>query len=121
MIRLESAAIDHLDHGGNTRLIAASANLPESEILDYSANINPFGPPPWLDEAIAEGRDRIALYPDPEATGARKTASLRFVTPPGRFLFADGADSLIFALPRGLRSSSSGRLTTRPAALCQRQ
>lgn len=93
---------DRLDHGGNRRLIAKEAHLPEGAILDYSANINPLGPPPWLAEAVAEGVAAIAVYPDPEATAAREAAAARFSAPPERFLFADGADSLLFALPRAL-------------------
>jgi len=93
---------DHLDHGGNRRLIAKAAGFSEDAILDYSANINPLGPPPWLGEAIAEGLGKIAAYPDPEATAAREAAAARFSAPPERFLFADGADSLLFAIPRAL-------------------
>ncbi|GEM_PF-449174 len=96
--------LDHLNHGGNTRLIAAASGLPESRILDFSANINPFGPPPWLAEAMEEGLSRITFYPDPEATKARNAASLRFSSPAERFLFADGADSLLFALPGALKA-----------------
>jgi len=97
---------DHLSHGGNTRLIAAASGFPESRILDFSANINPFGPPAWLSEAIEEGMSRIAFYPDPEATKARNAASLKFSTPAERFLFADGADSLLFALPGALKADA---------------
>ncbi len=97
---------DHLSHGGNTRLIAAASGLPESRILDFSANINPFGPPAWLAEAMEEGMSRIAFYPDPEATEARNAASLRFSSPAERFLFADGADSLLFALPGALKADA---------------
>lgn len=93
---------DHLKHGGNTRLIAQAAGISEKEILDYSANINPFGPPPWLKEAIAEGSAGINLYPDPEATEAREAAAARYSSTPRHFLFADGADSLLFAIPRAL-------------------
>jgi histidinol-phosphate/aromatic aminotransferase/cobyric acid decarboxylase-like protein len=97
---------DHLTHGGQTRTIAAASGIPETHILDYSANINPFGPPPWLHEAVAEAVSRIAAYPDPDAREACIAASERFGIPHERFLFADGADSLIFALPRALESSA---------------
>ncbi len=96
---------DHLSHGGQTRKIAAASGIPEAHILDYSANINPFGPPPWLHEAVAEAVSRIAAYPDPDACEACIAASERFCIPHERFLFADGADSLLFALPRALEAS----------------
>jgi histidinol-phosphate/aromatic aminotransferase/cobyric acid decarboxylase-like protein len=93
---------DHLEHGGNRGLIAARSGIGETAILDYSSNINPFGPPPWLAEAIAEGASRISFYPDPEATRAKLGAAQRYSCEPDSFLFADGADSLLFALPLAL-------------------
>ena len=36
------------DHGGNLRELARSVGKSEREILDFSANINPLGPPEWL-------------------------------------------------------------------------
>jgi len=95
---------DHLRHGGNTRLIAHAMGIQEDAILDFSANINPFGPPPWLEEAIAEGSAGIKRYPDPEATEAREAAAVRYSSTPRHFLCADGAESLLFALPRALRA-----------------
>ncbi|GAG42765.1 unnamed protein product, partial [marine sediment metagenome] len=35
-------------HGGNLRELAARAGRPVGDILDFSANINPLGPPQWL-------------------------------------------------------------------------
>ncbi len=98
--------IDHLSHGGRTFEFAQRSGLTEDELLDFSANINPAGPPPWLSDALAEGLSRVARYPDPDAARARTAAAERFGLPPEYFLFADGADALIFALPRALGVSS---------------
>ncbi len=35
-------------HGGDLRLLAERAGRPAGEILDFSANINPLGPPEGL-------------------------------------------------------------------------
>jgi histidinol-phosphate/aromatic aminotransferase/cobyric acid decarboxylase-like protein len=97
---------DEHSHGGNLRALGAEAGIRASEILDFSANLNPLGPPPWLPEAVAAGLEAVAAYPDPDASRAREAASARFGLPPGRFLFADGADSIILALPRALRAGT---------------
>lgn len=94
--------ISHRHHGGNLTELAALTGLPAEKILDFSANINPFGPPPWLAEALEEGSRAITQYPDPDATRARLAAAERFQTSMESFVFADGADSLLFALPRAL-------------------
>ena len=40
-------------HGGNITKLAAAAGMPAGEILDFSANINPLGPPEWLRPLIS--------------------------------------------------------------------
>ena len=40
-------------HGGNLRALAAQAGCGPENILDFSANINPLGPPPWLRSVVA--------------------------------------------------------------------
>jgi adenosylcobyric acid synthase len=98
--------IDEHSHGGNLRQASAASGLPPSRILDFSANLNPLGPPPWLAEAVAKGLSEAARYPDPDSLRAKASASARFGLPPDRFLFADGADSIVFALPRALCAST---------------
>jgi histidinol-phosphate/aromatic aminotransferase/cobyric acid decarboxylase-like protein len=98
--------VDQLSHGGRTKELAEAAGIPEEELLDFSANINPAGAPPWLGEAIEEGASRIGVYPDPDAGRARDAAALRYGLGRERFVFADGADSFVFALPGALGASS---------------
>ena len=42
------------------------------EYLDFSANLNPDGPPDWVREAMAAGLRRVGYYPDMRLTGARR-------------------------------------------------
>ena len=39
--------------------------------LDFSANLNPDGPPEWARRALAEGLARAQWYPDPQGRAAR--------------------------------------------------
>jgi histidinol-phosphate/aromatic aminotransferase/cobyric acid decarboxylase-like protein len=93
---------DHLRHGGNLQELSRQTGIDPSQILDFSANINPAGPPPWLKEALMAAASRVGHYPDPDSIALREAASRRFDLSPDRFLFADGADSLLFALPLAL-------------------
>lgn len=40
--------------------------------LDFSANLNPDGPPDWARNAMAEGLRRVCYYPDPRNAAARR-------------------------------------------------
>ena len=84
-------------HGGNLRELARRAGLSRDDILDFSASINPLGPPEGLRAAIARGIDRLVHYPysdSPNSSSASRnditsrrstlssaTAQRRFFTP----------------------------------------
>jgi histidinol-phosphate/aromatic aminotransferase/cobyric acid decarboxylase-like protein len=100
-------AFDHRTHGGRRRELAARAGVPEEALLDFSANLHPLGPPPWLSDAIAEATSLVAFYPDPDSDELRLAAADRFGGSPDEYTFADGADSLLMALPRALNAAST--------------
>ena len=52
-------------HGGNLNWAAAIAGCPVSSIVDFSASINPWGPPPSAIAAIQRGLGALTAYPDP--------------------------------------------------------
>ncbi len=62
--------IDRLPaHGGQLHLLAKHFGIAESELLDFSANINPDGPPAAVVSALREGIEdlsTIVSYPDLE-------------------------------------------------------
>lgn len=68
--------------------------------IDASANLNPLGPPAWLDAAFNEGRRAAVAYPDPDYAELRAAAGASLGLDPGRFVFGAGADELMFALAR---------------------
>jgi len=51
-------------HGGNIYEMAAQLGCAPDEILDYSASINPFGPPPGLAEVLSHTYHFLQHYPD---------------------------------------------------------
>ena len=54
-------------HGGNVW----QGESPD-EFLDFSANLNPEGPPDWVQSAMAEGLARARYYPDVQCAAARR-------------------------------------------------
>ena len=62
-------------HGGNLQAAAAIAGCLPDDILDFSASLNPLGPPKSVLKALAEERAAIIHYPDPHSTQLRHTLS----------------------------------------------
>ncbi len=106
---------DSLVHGGDLVGLAAASALPESSIIDASANLNPLGPPDWLDAAFAEGRRSSGRYPDPVYRQLRAAASGYLGVPPESLVFGNGADELMYALARSLFRSGSSAIVEAPS------
>lgn len=53
-------------HGGNLIWAAGIAGCPASVIVDFSASINPLGPPQSAITSINKGMQALTAYPDPE-------------------------------------------------------
>ncbi|GAE24653.1 L-threonine 3-O-phosphate decarboxylase [Halalkalibacter wakoensis JCM 9140] len=54
------------NHGGQPETMKQLFNIkPEHKMLDFSANLNPLGPPSWLKQALEEQYDTLVHYPEP--------------------------------------------------------
>ncbi len=54
------------EHGGNVFLASAETGIPVSEMLDFSASINPLGISKKVKTVITKELDNLVNYPDPE-------------------------------------------------------
>ena len=83
-------------HGGN--LLEAMEKYGKDSFIDLSANINPFGPPEGVWQAIKEALPKIVHYPDPEYRRLRKVMSEQYDLPEEYILLGNGAGELLFAI-----------------------
>lgn len=82
-------------HGGNLEWAATIAGCSASVILDFSASINPLGPPASALQAISNHLDLVRAYPDPDYH-ALKTALGQFhQLPPDWILPGNGSAELL--------------------------
>ncbi|MDI9644333.1 MAG: aminotransferase class I/II-fold pyridoxal phosphate-dependent enzyme [Candidatus Verstraetearchaeota archaeon] len=51
-------------HGGDALEVSSRAGLPTGAVLDFSQNVNPYGPPPGVFEAIKSSAQYIRFYPE---------------------------------------------------------
>lgn len=83
-------------HGGNVQILAPQYGYPIDQALDFSANINPFGPPENLEPIIKESLNEIALYPDPNYWKLRSAIANFHGLEKENIAVANGAVELIF-------------------------
>jgi L-threonine-O-3-phosphate decarboxylase len=82
-------------HGGNLAWAAAQANCLPQEILDFSASINPLGPPQSVLTAIQQHLGEISAYPDPASTSIRQALSQLHNISADWILVGNGAAELL--------------------------
>ena len=89
-----------IEHGGNTRALAAEAGCSPGELLDFSVNLNPMGMPDGLFAAYSRAFDELPEYPEPYAGELCRLAGARWNLPPGQILFGNGSGELLHLIPR---------------------
>ena len=87
-------------HGGTVYAAARLLGVDPEAILDFSASINPLGPPPGVCGAVMAAFDRVVHYPDPEAAKLRGALARRHGVDGGNVCPANGSTELIHLLPR---------------------
>ena len=89
-------------HGGNLRQLALASGKQESELLDFSANLNPLGPPEWLRAVIASHVSALVHYPDPDCTALVAAAARRYGCQEDEVICGNGSAEILSVLPRVL-------------------
>jgi len=93
-------------HGGDVWQAGEELGITASEILDFSANINPRGLPPQARERLkrdASDARLLSCYPDPSARRLRKVLSEQLGVTPDAIVIGPGSESLLAPILRHLR------------------
>jgi cobyric acid synthase CobQ/L-threonine-O-3-phosphate decarboxylase len=90
-------------HGGNLQEISSRSGVAEKQLLDFSANINPEGPPEYLRALINANIHRLSHYPDPNYNDFREAVAGRCQVEPAQIIFGNGTSEIIYALPRAVK------------------
>lgn len=68
------------------------------DVLDFSVNVNPYGPSEEVLEAAKRSMDEVNLYPDSQCRRLRKRLAEKKSLPEEYFLFGNGAAELFFSV-----------------------
>ena len=100
-------------HGGDLQGAAEKSGKEPSELLDFSANINPLGMPPGVREAVVESLEQSLCYPDPFCRRLRRELAEHTGQKPEHILCGNGGADLIYRLVYALRPKKA--LVSAPA------
>ena len=100
--RSNKAHLAHVVHGGRVFEAARRWGMDPDKVLDFSANINPLGPPQGVLSAIENALTPVSLrvYPDAHAFVSALADKNRLM--PDEIVVGSGAASLIFAVIHSL-------------------
>jgi cobyric acid synthase CobQ/L-threonine-O-3-phosphate decarboxylase len=85
-------------HGGNLNRLARQSGRAPEDILDFSANINPLGPPEWLRPVVSGHVSCLSHYPDPDCSALTAAISERYSAAPDGILAGNGSTELLYLL-----------------------
>ncbi len=77
------------EHGGKVE------GNERNEILDFSGNLNPYGPPDFIPDAVREALEEIRLYPDTECSELRAKLAQKYDCEEKEVLVGAGVSELI--------------------------
>ncbi len=90
-------------HGGNIYLLAERLGIRESEVIDFSASINPLGVPGGVLSVLTEHMKYLFNYPDPDTKRLRLKIAEHSGAGPDSIVCGNGSTELIYLVVRALR------------------
>lgn len=97
--KIESTGLlAQMAHGADRAQVATILDLAAEDILDFSANINPYGFTPAMQEALKTASGHIQHYPDPLARPLLEALAQRRQLEAWQIIPGNGGADLIFRL-----------------------
>lgn len=90
-------------HGGNIYKEAEKHGVAPSDILDFSANINPLGIPPGLKAHLSNCLEKCTNYPDPDSTLLKMQLSKQLGLDKANICVGNGAVDIIYLFFKALK------------------
>jgi threonine-phosphate decarboxylase len=103
---LDSPIVGHAldrEHGGDVYAWAQRACINPAEIIDFSANVNPLGPPASARKAFQKSYKEVLRYPEPYGEELKEALAKHHGMKPAEILVGNGSTQLIYLLCSALR------------------
>lgn len=92
-----------IDHGGDPSSVRRRLKLGDAPLLDFSASLNPLGPPPGAIEAARRAMDGADRYPEPGVPRLAERLAEFHGVPADRVVVGAGSTELIGLIGQSLR------------------
>ncbi len=106
-------AFDQIAHGAIDHAEFAALGIAPEQVIDFSSNLNPFGPPSGVHAALS-ALDPVP-YPDRSCLQLRMRLGRLHGCEPDRILVGNGANELIHLIARALADPPATALVIAPA------
>lgn len=83
------------EHGGNIWTINSQKELAPRKVIDFSASLNPFGPPPGIFRLLREKIRYLQYYPEPYARTLGSACAEKLGVSADQVIVGNGASELI--------------------------
>src|SRR5262247_2224573 len=105
-VDLDAPIVGHAldrEHGGDVYAWAQRACINPAEIIDFSASINPLGPPVLARKAFQKSYKEVLRYPEPYGEELKETLAKHHGMKSTEILIGNGSTQLIYLLCSALR------------------
>lgn len=96
-------------HGGDLDAISRAYSIPKEELINFSGNVNPLGPPESVKEAIRANVHLLAGYPDAGYEELRARIGRYNGVPGDRVIVGNGSTELISLFIKSRAGRAGGR------------
>ncbi|WP_165921244.1 threonine-phosphate decarboxylase CobD [Paenibacillus albiflavus] len=100
--------LERYGHGGDIRTAEEAFGLAKEQFVDFSANMNPLGPPEVIEEIIKTKWADVIRYPDPASRDLVHAIASYYDIPEASILIGNGAAELIDLLVREISPKVTG-------------
>jgi len=83
-------------HGGDVWLVERVLGLRAESVIDFSSNVNPYGPSPKAIKALLNGIWMLSAYPDDGAESLKERLAEHYGLRPSNFVVGNGSTELIY-------------------------
>jgi len=106
---MEPGGPERYAHGGDVRDLARRAGCAVHELDDFSASLNPLGPPAWLERELARSALDVVAYPDAHCREVCLAACELYKVWPAQVGAGNGASELLLAAARAAAAAGFTR------------
>ena len=111
---------DWPSHGGRPEQVLPHFGLAaKSEVLDFSANLNPLGAPEWLAQRLIASLTELEVYPDPDYSAACRAIARHEGLSPMQVRLTNGGAEAIFLAAALLAERGASRATIVQPTFCE--